>query len=207
MLRVLKIYFKIYNDFEDSRRKVHNKNLKSALFIKKSTIHNKNLKSTLFTNLISLRLRRRDKICDSSKITILLQSHRVLEGSLLLLNRITVRYVNMNGVSNSFDYPVWCNNHCHRLFRVANKTVIGELLVNAFEILVHSVVGLANVLELKWIWVSSIISATSELWHALDMLLMWILNKVAPNTIPLRDFKREMPKSQNQSLGRSRCAY
>ena len=103
---MLKIYFKIYNDFEDSRRKVHNKNLKSALFIKKSTIHNKNLKSTLFTNLISLRLRRRDKICDSSKITILLQSHRVLEGSLLLLNRITVRYVNMNGVSNSFDYPV-----------------------------------------------------------------------------------------------------
>ena len=39
------------------------------------------------------------------------------------------------------------------------------------------------------------------------MLLMWILNKVAPKTIPLWDFKREMPKSQDPSLGKLRCAY
>ena len=207
MLRVLKIYFKIYNDIEESRGKVHNKNLKSALFIKKSTIHNKNLKSTLFTNLISLRLRRRDKICDSSKITILLQSHRVPEG--LFCSWIELLW----------DMSIWTASLtvltalCDAITIVTVFFVwqIRPLLENYWLMLLRSSFilysALPTSLELKWIWVSSVISATSELWHALDMLLMWILNKVAPNTIPLRDFKREMPKSQNQSLGKSRCAY
>ena len=86
---------------------------------------------------------------------------------------------------------------------------IRPFLRNQYRTLLRSSLTLCSAksmsLELECISVSSAYNETVDVWHAFDILLMWILNNVGPKTDPCGTPKERRNEAEIASLKTTHC--